>query len=97
MSDPFDLSKHAPGVLGSLTAMFLVKDTWPRRIGLFVAGVAAAYYGGGWTANQFGADPELAGYLVGLFSMGIAAKAYETLESIQPKELWDRILKRLGL
>jgi hypothetical protein len=97
VNDPTELTKHAPDFLGSLTAMFLLKNTWPRRIALFIAGMGAAYYGSPYVAGHTGADPSLSGYLTGLFSMAIVAKIFESIEALQPQDLINRILQRLGL
>ena len=42
-------------------------------------------------------DAEPAGYLTGLFSMAIAAKVFEIVDSVPTTDLWARILKRVGL
>lgn len=97
MTDPVDLSRHAPGAIGALISVFLIRDTWPRRVGLFIAGVAAAYYVGPYVAQALKIDAELAGFLIGLFSMAVMAKIMEVIEALQPKEVLDRIFKKLGM
>ena len=94
--DP-EITKHAPGLLGSLVAVFLIKDTWSRRLVLLIAGVAAAAYGAPHVSLRSGADAELAGFLTGLFSMAVAAKLIEVIDAVKPSDLIDRILKRIGL
>ena len=97
MTDPVDLSRYAPGAAGALISVLLIKDTWPRRIGLFVAGVVAAKYIGPYLVSSLKVEPELAGFLVGLFSMAVLAKVIEVIESLKPKEVWGRIFKKLGM
>jgi hypothetical protein len=97
VEDPSGYFKHLSDWLGSLVAVFLLRDTWPRRVVLFVAGALAAYYGAPYVASHAGADRELAGFLTGLFSMAVTAKVFEAVESLQPKDLVDRVLRRLGL
>ena len=97
MIEQSDIVKHVPGVLGSLTAVFLLKDTWPRRALLFFAGWSSAHFVAPTLARFLAIDAEVAGFLVGLFSMAIVAKGFEVVEAIQPKDLIDRILKRVGL
>jgi hypothetical protein len=96
-TDLQDLAQHAPGAVGSLVAVFMMKDTWPRRLVLFFAGFAAAYYGSPYAALHTGADRGLAGFLTGLFSMAVIAKVYEALAAIDAKDLATRLLKRMGL
>lgn len=92
-----ELVKNAPGILGSLTAVFLLKDTWPRRLLLFLAGWVASRYGAPWVSFRLDMDPEVAGFLTGLFSMAIVAKLFEMIEAVNPKELLDRLLQKVGL
>ena len=97
MIEQADVVKHAPGILGSLTAVFLLKDTWPRRGLLFFAGWASAHFIAPMVAKYLSIDAEVAGFIVGVFSMAIVAKSFEVVEAIQPKDLVDRLLKRWGL
>jgi hypothetical protein len=92
-----EVTRHAPGVFGSLAAMLWIRDTWPRRIGYMVAGAISSHYAAPWVAQWTGIDLALAGFLVGLFGLAIVAKVFETLESIKPAELGERILRRWGL
>jgi hypothetical protein len=96
--DQSDISRHAPGVLGSLAAMLWIRDTWPRRVGYVLAGAAASHYAApALAAVMPGADLSLTGFLVGLFSMATTAKVFETLEALRSSDLVERILKRVGL
>jgi hypothetical protein len=95
--EEIELSRHLPGAVGSLTAVFLMKDTWPRRIMLFIAGTAAAYYGTPWVSTHLNADHGLSGFLTGLFSMAISAKLFETIDAVRSSDLLDRVLKKFGV
>ena len=97
MLEQSDMVKHAPGIVGSLTAVFLLKDTWPRRFVLFFAGWASAHFIAPSVVNFLSVDAEVAGFLTGLFSMAIVAKSFAIVEAVQPKELLDRFLKRWGI
>ena len=90
-----ELSKHAPGFIGSLTALLFIRPSscW-RAAGLLLAGAASSMYGGPYVVIWLSADPGLAGWLVGLFGMATVAKVYEVLEAVRPKTVIDRILDR---
>ena len=92
-----EVTRHAPGFLGSIAAMLWVKDTWPRRIGYVGAGSVVSHYAAPWVAQWTSIDLALAGFLVGLFGLAIVAKIFEALESIKPADLGERILRRWGL
>lgn len=92
-----ELARHAPGLFGAVAAMLWIKDTWPRRVGFTFAGASASHYASGAVAAWSGMDEGLAGFLVGLFSMAIAAKVFEALEAFKSSDLVDRLLKRAGL
>lgn len=95
--DTQEIARHAPGLLGAITATLWIKDTWPRRIAYVVAGAAASHYAAPQVAGWTGTDIALAGFLVGLFSMAVAAKVFETVESVKASDLVDRILRKVGL
>lgn len=95
--DAHEFSRHAPGFLGSVAAMLFIKDTWPRRVGYMLAGVAASHYASGAVAAATRLDEGLAGFLVGLFSMAVAAKLFEALETLKSADLIERLMKRVGL
>lgn len=97
MDDIPDSLRHTGDFLGSLTAAFLMKDTWARRLALLIGGFAAAHYCAPYLALKTGADRELAGYVAGLFSMTIVAKLFNMWDGIDTKDLWNRLLKRLGI
>ena len=97
MFNSSDLTPHAPGLFGSLAALLWIKDTWPRRIGYVLTGTAASHYCAPSIAMWTGADLALAGFLVGLFSMAVAAKLFESIEALKPADAINRLLTRLGL
>lgn len=77
--------------------MFWIKDTWPRRVSYVFVGAASSYYGATELASVLGIEKGLAGFLIGLFGMAIAAKVFETIESVVPSKVIDTVLKRFGL
>ena len=64
ISKTLSIASHGvAGFLGSLTAAFLMKDSWSRRVALVGAGFVAAYYVAPTLAVKTHVDPEVAGYL----------------------------------
>lgn len=92
-----NLTKSASGLMGSVAAMLWIKDTWPRRVGYVLAGALASHYAAPHLARWSATDEALAGFLVGLFSMALAAKVFETIEAVKASDLYDRIMRRVGL
>jgi hypothetical protein len=92
-----NFSRSASGLMGSVAAMLWIRDTWPRRVGYVLAGAMASHYAAPHLARWSSTDEALAGFLVGLFSMALAAKVFETLEAMQASQLLDRLLRRIGL
>jgi hypothetical protein len=100
---PPELRNAGPGVAGSVLALFFMRRPPLILIGVFLGGCLLSYYGTAWVAaalNMSRADG-LVGFLLGLFGMALIAKIYDTIEAINPGELWTAvrqfIRKRLGL
>jgi len=74
---PPEILKGLPGAAGSFVSMLFLNETWPRRIGLFVAGALLAYYGTPGAVKWTGLDTGFAGFLLGLFGMAVVAKAFD--------------------
>lgn len=95
---PPDLAKSVPGVLGSLTALIWIKEPWPRKLAMFLAGGALSHFGTGPVANIVGLESGLTGYLLGLFGMAIVAKTFETWAAMDLGGIASAWLRRvLGL
>lgn len=105
MADDFvkHASEHAPGLLGSSTAILLKWKalsgySWPEVIGMGLAGWAAAAITSEWLAGLLRMPPGVVGYLVGMLSMAIAAKVFELIDVLNIGPLvMDWIRKRMGL
>jgi hypothetical protein len=95
--DHEEVARATPGLIGAIAAMFWIKDTWPRRVAYVFVGAASSYYGSGALSTILGTEKGLAGFLIGLFGMAIAAKVFETIESVAPKEVIAAVLKRFGV
>lgn len=99
MDIPESLAKHIPGAIGAGSALLWAKAKtgWKRLIGYFVAGTFASLYGAPVLAKSMSLDQGFAGYLVGVFSIALIAKAFETIDGIKASAVVARILKKLGL
>lgn len=89
--------KSLPGALGALFALPWMQGSVWQRLAAFGGGVAASRYAGDWLARSMTIDVGLAGFLVGLFGMAIAAKVFEGIAAVVPAKLVERVLRRLGL
>ena len=97
MDPSSEVTRHAPGLLGSLIGALFNKGRWYSRVGFFIAGVCISFYAKHWVAEKMQADLELSAFFVSLFSVAIVIKVMETISSFQPKELLERVYKKLGL
>ncbi len=100
---PPEARQAAPGLIGSLIALPFLQGPPLMRVSMFLGGVAASFYGTGPAAKWLGmAQAEgLAGFLLGMFSMAIAAKCYEAINSFAAdgigKAVMDWLRKKLGV
>jgi hypothetical protein len=100
MDVPPELKEAIPGIGGSITALLFFRDSsWPRVIGLCIAGAFVAKIVGPYMAGVMRATPEVAGYITGLFGMSIVAKIFDMILSFDTKQavgdLWSAIVKRV--
>lgn len=100
---PPDLKAVAPGIGGSLIALFFLRRPPMVLAGMFLGGVAMSHYGTHFVADYFGMMKYEGsiGFLIGLFSMALVAKVYDTIEAINPGDLWkavsDAVRAKLGV
>jgi len=95
---PPEVMKVLPGAAGSFVSMLFIKDTWPRRIAMFLAGGALSYFGTPWAVKFVGLDAGFAGFLLGLFGMAIVARVFEAWQTFDLGAiLLEWIRKILGL
>lgn len=93
-----EVAKAIPGVLGSLTAVVLMRADWKKSAAIVLPGSALAYYGGAWVGALVGMPEGLAGYLVGVGGMAFMAKVIETWQKFDLGSiLGDTLRKWLGL
>jgi hypothetical protein len=91
---PPEVKESLPGALGSLSALLWLKGSWPLRIGYFCAGTVFALYGSPLVSSMFSMDRGLAGYVLGMFGMALAAKGFELIEAIDVRSLIKRLFNK---
>jgi hypothetical protein len=87
----------APGLLGALVALRWVGGTPWQLCAAFVGGASASYYGTPHLVSWSGANPGLAGFLIGLFGMAIAARVFDGLAAVPTARVVDALLRKFGL
>ena len=93
------MGRAVPGFLGSGFAMLFFKDPnrW-RQLGLFMAGLSMAYYATDFVSAKTGLGQNLAGFLVGMFSMAIIQKIFDVWQTFDLGPIVrDALRKWLGL
>lgn len=99
---PPEAKDAAPGVLGALIAIHRTDGPLTMRASMFLGGASLSYYGADWFAFLMGmsAGRGLAGFVLGLFGMSVAAKVYEAVAAFDAAGLSRAVLdwarKRLG-
>jgi hypothetical protein len=100
---PHELRSSVPGIAGSALALFFMRRPPWTLAGIFLGGCLLAYFGTKWVSVVAGMESAdgLVGFLLGLFGMALLAKVHDTIEAIEPIEVWKAIKeflrKRLGL
>jgi len=90
-----EVMKAVPGAVGSIASMLFIKDTWPRRAAMFIAGASLAYWGSPWASKFTGLDAGFAGFLLGLFGMAAVAKLFQTWSELELGALFTEALRKL--
>lgn len=94
---PPEIMKAVPGALGAMVALRWIQGTPMQRVTSFGGGISASYYGTPHLANLLGVQPGMAGFLIGLFGMAIAAKVFDGIASLNVSEVLSRVLRKWGL
>lgn len=99
-----ELKQAAPGIGGSLLALFFLRRPPFVLAAIFFGGCFLALYAPAAATHYFGIDVRftgLVGFVIGLFGMALVAKAYDIIEAISAVDLWKTILdwvrKKLGV
>lgn len=93
---PPDWDKHAAGPIGAALALLWTKTGWRRSIALLLGGSVAAYYGSPYVSVVLGMPEGLTGLILGLVSMSLAGKLFETWERVDLLQ-WALDLRRKWL
>ena len=78
---PPEAKDAAPGILGALVAIPFTQGPMLMRASMFLGGASLSLYGSAPLADALNmrGSVGLAGFVVGLFGMSIAAKVYEVI------------------
>ena len=80
--DPHLVERVVPGIVGTFAAFFIMRDTWVRRIAFVLPGIGLSFYGSGYVGAFFKMPEGLAGCLISLFCMALAAKIINTFDQL---------------
>lgn len=83
------------GVLGALVSMRFLQGSWLERLNLAVGGTVLSYFASPWVSERLSMPEGLTGFLLGLFGMAIASKAWETLQLFPMNALWQAVIDRV--
>lgn len=92
-----EMLKALPGAVGAVVALAWINGTRMQRSVSLIGGVAASYYGAARVASMLNVEQGLAGFLVGLFGMAIAAKLFEAIAALNLARAVDRVLRKWGI
>lgn len=81
-------------VIGSTTAMFWLRGSWPRRIGMWGAGIAVAATVGEWLATLLDVPAAVIGLVVGLFGMSVIDRLFDAIQRFDLAAVANRVLDR---
>lgn len=83
------------GVLGALVSMRFLQGSWLERLSLAIGGAVLSYFASPYVAERLSMPEGLTGFLLGLFGMAIASKAWETLQLFPMSALWQAVIDRV--
>lgn len=78
------------GFFGGMIAMYLVKDTWPRRIFFWLGALPASYYGGDVLADVFGGKEGPYGFICGMFAIALTKRVFIAIEALDASSMLAR-------
>ena len=91
------ITEYLSGVAGSLIALIFLKPPLVQLIGYLAGGILVSYYLSPAIAEWMDAPLSTTGFIVGLFAMAVLAKLFHMIELMDVKDLFSRLLKRIGL
>jgi len=80
------------GIAGGIVAMYLVKDTFPRRLFMVFGAIPSSYYGGDFLTTMFGGNEGLWGFLCGMFATALAKRIFVAIENLDAGSLLGRVI-----
>lgn len=95
---PPEVTKVAPGAIGAFFSLLWIKEAWPRKVVMFLAGAALSRFGNANVSAWSGLDVGFTGFLLGLFGMSIVAKMFEVWQKFDLGAILSEWLRKiLGL
>jgi len=92
---PPEMMKAVPGAAGSLVSLLFMKEAWPRRVAMFLAGSALSYYGTPWVRRLVDLDAGFAGFLLGMLGMIVVSGLVKAWEGIGLTEMLRDLVRQL--
>lgn len=87
--DAHALAAKLAGVAGSLASMRFLSGTWPSKLSMAASGSVLAYFGSPFLSEKVGLPEGLAGFLLGMFGMAIASRAWEVIQEFPIGKAWE--------
>lgn len=97
MTDTDVIIAKLSGVFGACLSLAYMKGPPIERISNAVGGAIVSLYTAPWLATKTDMPEGLTGFLMGLFGMAICAKGWELIQNTPIKEVWDGLLKKVGM
>lgn len=97
MTPPSDLNIDAlaaklAGLAGAIVSMNFLQGTWPARISMALSGALISYFAAPHVATKTSIPEGLAGFLLGMFGMAIASRAWEWIQTAPIGAIWQAAL-----
>lgn len=83
------------GVAGAFVSMRYLQGTWPARLSMAGGGSLISYYAAPHLASVTSMPEGLTGFLLGLFGMAIASRAWEWVQQAPVGALWQAVIDRI--
>lgn len=83
------------GVAGAMVSMRFLHGTWPERLSLAVSGALLSYYLAPHISERLSLPEGLTGFLVGMFGMAVASRAWEAVQAFPIAALWQAVIDRV--
>ena len=83
------------GVAGALVSMRFLRGTWVERLWLAAGGAVLSYYLAPYISARLSMPEGLTGFMVGMFGMAVASKAWETIQVFPMGAVWQAVIDRI--